>query len=146
MTFAKGQLDHVREVLTDIAGGLYWHATEAHEDGRTADIARMTRFIARETQWNVLTVEMPLAVADGAVGRARATCLAALTREVSRGTGPNAARLIIPDRNRDDGLNRADQRVLGQRRCFQARTRVSRGGSLPRRTSTTRRPRRGWTA
>lgn len=39
-TFAKEQLDHVREVLTDIAGGRYWRTTEAFELGWTQDIAR----------------------------------------------------------------------------------------------------------
>jgi hypothetical protein len=117
VTFTKDQLDHVREVLTDIAGGLYWHTTDAHEAGHTAEIGRMARFLARETQWNVLTVDIPLTENDDAVDRARATCLAAITREVTRGTGPGAVRLIVADRNRDEALNRADRGVVDQLRA-----------------------------
>ncbi|MCL3862981.1 hypothetical protein [Actinotalea sp. K2] len=115
---AKDQLDHVREVLTDIAGSLYWHTTEAHEDGRASEITRMNRFLARETQWNVLTVDIPLAESNGAVERARSICLAAITREVTRGTGPNAVRLIVADRNRDEALNRSDQATVAQLRSL----------------------------
>ena len=49
VTFAKDYPDHVREVLTDIAGGRYWHTTEANAAGHV-DIARVTRFLARESQ------------------------------------------------------------------------------------------------
>ena len=54
---AKEQLVHVPEVLTDLAGGWYWHTTEANEAGRHADIAHSTRFLARRSQWIVVTVE-----------------------------------------------------------------------------------------
>jgi len=118
VTFAKDQLDHVREVLTDIAGGRYWHTTEANAAGRHTDIARMTRFLARESQWNILTVEASVAPGDSDLRAARATCLAALSREVQRGQGPGAVRLIVADNNLANQVNHDDQRVLNQLRSI----------------------------
>ena len=117
VTFAKDQLDHVREVLTDIAGGRYWHTTEANAAGRHTDIARMTRFLARESQWNILTVEASIAPGDSDLRAARATCLAALSREVQRGQGPGAVRLIVADNNLANQVNHDDQRVMEQLRA-----------------------------
>lgn len=112
VTFALDKLDDVREAMTEIAGGRYWHTTEAFEQGNRAAIARMGRYIARVSEWNVVTVETRVAAGDDGLGFARSTCLAALAREVTRGDGPNAVRLLVADRNRDERLNRADQRIL----------------------------------
>ena len=111
-TFDKDRLDEVREALTGIAGGRYWHTTEEHAAGRGAEIARMVRYIAHQAEWNIVTVELPVSDVDQGVERARSTCLAAITREVSRGTGPGAVRLIVADRNLDEHLNRSDQRAI----------------------------------
>ena len=116
VTFSREQLDQVREVLTDIAGGRYWHTTEANEYGRGEDIARMGRFLARESQWNVVTVETTVQDVPNGLGRARSTCLAAVAREVQRGAGPNAVRLIVADRNRDEHVNEADRRTMDRLR------------------------------
>jgi len=48
VTLAKDQLDHVREVLTDIAGGRYWHTTEANTAGSAA-APRRRSFTGTET-------------------------------------------------------------------------------------------------
>lgn len=111
VTFAKDQLDHVREVLTDIAGGRYWHTTEAFKLGRTQDIAEMGQYLAEQVEWSIVTVEATI-TARGGLPEARQTCLSAAAREVTRGTGPDAVRLLVADRNRDDGLNRADRRTV----------------------------------
>jgi hypothetical protein len=116
VTFAKEQLDHVREVLTDIAGGLYWHTTDANEAGRGQDIAHMTRFLARQSQWNIVTVETTITPGDDDLRVARSTCLAAISREVQRGCGPDAVRLIVADNNRLEQFNRDDQRTVSQLR------------------------------
>lgn len=116
VTFSREQLDQVREVLTDIAGGRYWHTTEANEYGRGEDIARMGRFLARESQWNVVAVETTVQDVPNGLGRARSTCLAAVAREVQRGAGPNAVRLIVADRNRDEHVNEADRRTMDRLR------------------------------
>ena len=50
--------------------------------------------------------------ARGGLPEARQTCLAAAAREVTRGSGPDAVRLLVADRNRDDALNRADRRTV----------------------------------
>lgn len=118
VTFAVDQLDDVREAMTEIAGGRYWHTTEAFEAGERTAIARMGRYIARSSEWNVVTVETPVVAGDRGLGDARATCLAALAREVTRGQGANAVRLLVADRNRDEHLNRNDQRVLGRLRSL----------------------------
>ena len=53
---------------------------------------------------------------DNGLTWARSTCLAALAREVTRGDGPNAVRLLVAERNRDDHLNQNDQRIIGAMR------------------------------
>lgn len=111
VTFAKEQLDHVREVLTDIAGGRYWHTTEAFKLGRTHDITEMGQYLAERVEWSIVTVETTI-TARGGLPEARQTCLAAAAREVTRGSGPDAVRLLVADRNRDDALNRDDRRTV----------------------------------
>lgn len=118
VTFDKGSLDQVREVLTDIAAGRYWHTTEANQAGRHDDIARMTRYIADQAEWNIVTVETTVQSGDDGVLRARGTCLSAIAREVSRGDGPGAVRLIVADNNIDEQLNRRDQHVMKQLRSM----------------------------
>lgn len=117
VTFDKGRLDQVREVLTDIAAGRYWHTTEANQVGRHDDIARMTRYIADQAEWNIVTVETTVQPGDDGVLRARSTCLSAIAREVSRGEGPGAVRLIVADNNRDENVNRLDRQVMERLRA-----------------------------
>jgi len=116
VTFALDRLDDIRESMTEIAGGRYWHTTEAFTDGNRDAIARMGRYIANHSEWNVVTVDTPIMNGDRGLTHARATCLAAITREVTRGTGPDAVRLLVADRNRDAHLNRADANVVAMLR------------------------------
>lgn len=118
VTFALDQLDDVREAMTEIAGGRYWHTTDAFEQGNKDAITRMGRYIARSSEWNVVTVEAPVAAGDNGLTYARSTCLAALAREVTRGDGPNAVRLLVADRNRDDHLNQTDQKIISTMRSL----------------------------
>lgn len=111
VTFDPDQLDHVREVLTDIVGGLFWHTTEAFKVGRTGDIADMVGYVAKQVGWSVVTVEATV-TRDGGLDEARQTCLAALAREVTRGTGPDAVRLLVADKVRDEQVNATDQRTM----------------------------------
>src|SRR5690606_19408157 len=89
VTFAKEQRDHVREVLTDIAGGRYWHTSEAFKLGRPHDITAMGQYLAERVEWSIVTVEATI-TARGGLPEARQTCLAAAAREVTRGAGPDA--------------------------------------------------------
>ncbi len=111
VTFDPDQLDQVREVLTDIVGGLFWHTTEAFKVGRTGDIADMVGYVAEQVGWSVVTVEATV-TRDGGLDEARQTCLAALAREVTRGTGPDAVRLLVADKVRDEQVNQHDQRTM----------------------------------
>ena len=115
VTFATEQLDQVREVLTDIVGGLFWHTTEAFKIGRAGDIADMVGYVAEQVDWSVVTVEATITRAGG-MDEARQVCLAALTREVARGTGPCAVRLLVADKVRDEHVNRVDQRTVAHLR------------------------------
>ena len=115
VTFATEQLDQVREVLTDIVGGLFWHTTEAFKIGRAGDIADMVRYVAEQVDWSVVTVDATITRAGG-LDEARQVCLAALTREVTRGTGPSAVRLLVADNVRDEHVNRVDQRTVAHLR------------------------------
>jgi len=135
VTFAKEQRDHVREVLTDIAGGRYWHTTEAFKLGRTHDITEMGQYLAERVEWSIVTVEATI-TARGGLPEARQTCLAAAAREVTRGAGPDAVLLLVADRNRDDALNRADQRAVAALRSTSTRTwRSTTGAWAPNRCS-----------
>ncbi|MDR3067934.1 MAG: hypothetical protein LBU50_00300, partial [Cellulomonas sp.] len=111
VTFARDQMDQVREVLTDIVGGLYWHTTEAFQLGRTSDITSMARYIADQVHWSVVTVEATV-TSRGGMDEARQTCLAALAREVTRGSGPGAVRLLVAEATNDPLTNAADRRTI----------------------------------
>jgi hypothetical protein len=110
VTFEAAVMDEVREVLTEIAQGRYWHTTEAFRQGRQDDIADMCGYIADRVDWNVVAVEATIGPAG--LPAARQTCLAALTREVTRGDGPGAVRLVVADKNKDQALNLADQQTM----------------------------------
>ena len=116
VTFDRDQLDQVREVLTDIVGGLFWHTTEAFKVGRTGDIADMVGYVAEQVGWSVVTVEATV-TRDGGLDEARQTCLAALSREVTRGSGPDAVRLLVADKVRDEQTNQHDQRTMHRLRA-----------------------------
>lgn len=107
LTLEVDQLDRFRDVMTEIAGGLYWHTTEAFKLGREDDIHEMATYLADHVQWSIVAVEAT--ITQRGVSEARQTCLSALTREVTRGSGSSAVRLIVADRNRDNAVNRADQ-------------------------------------
>lgn len=109
--YETGQLDDVRDQLTEIALGRFWHTTEAFQAGRRHDIEEMARYVAENTTWNVVAVEATI-TERGGMDEARQTCLAAIAREVTRGETPGAVRLLVADNNIDPALNRADQRTL----------------------------------
>lgn len=112
VTVGVDRLSDVRKAMIEIAGGRYWHTVEAFKDGNEDTISRMGHYIAASSEWNVVTVETPIGHQTDGLTRARATCLAALAREVTRGTGGSAVRLLVADRNRDERLNRADKTVI----------------------------------
>lgn len=113
VTFSQDQLGLVRDVLTEIAGERYWHTTEALRVGRGEHIAEMARWIADQAHWNVVTVESTV-TAHGGLDEARQTCLAALAREVTRGSGPEAVRLVVADTSREERTNRADRQTIAR--------------------------------
>lgn len=114
VSFDTDRLDLIRNVLTEIAQGRYWHTTEEFKAGGWPRIADMTEYVAEQTTWSVLTVEA--SIGAGGIGEARQTCLAALAREVTRGEGPNAVRLLVADRSRDIAVNREDRHTLARLR------------------------------
>lgn len=115
VTFDAAAMDEVREVLTEIAQGRYWHTTEAFRQGRQEDIADMCRYIADQVDWNVVAVEATIS-SDG-MAAARQTCLAAIAKEVTRGDGPGAVRLVVADKNKDPALSVADQQTFSALRA-----------------------------
>ncbi|MCL2422541.1 MAG: hypothetical protein FWD11_01385 [Micrococcales bacterium] len=115
VTFSKNQLDPARRTLTNIAGERFWHTTDALQAGRGEDIAEMAQWIADQAQWNVVTTET-IVTNHGGLDEARQTCLAALVREVTRGTGPQAVRLIVADASREPHTNRSDRMTIARLR------------------------------
>ncbi|MDR1431544.1 MAG: hypothetical protein LBI99_05435, partial [Propionibacteriaceae bacterium] len=110
-TFDRNSLDTIRDELLELVGGDYWHATEAYALGHYDQITEMAEHVAARAEWNIVTVEMPLPK-GGSTDKARQTCLAALAKEVTRGTGPGAVRLIVAERNKTAKLNHLDQKTM----------------------------------
>ncbi|MCL2467579.1 MAG: hypothetical protein FWF02_10735 [Micrococcales bacterium] len=99
--------------LTSIAGERYWHTTEALRMGRGAEIADAARWIANHAEWNIVTVETTV-TSHGGLDEARQTCFAALLREVTRGIGREAVRLIVADISRESRTNNADRETVAR--------------------------------
>lgn len=86
----------VRDVLMDIPGSTYWHTTEAYrsEAGKRV-IKEMIDYIADAAEYNIVTVQTQIRKDDPSMKTARHECLGALTKELTRGSGPNAVRLLV---------------------------------------------------
>ena len=113
--FSHARLDSIRERLVEVADGTYWHTNKKFRgsDFDRGDIVEMVETITEESVWNVIAVKMPLAgSSQGDIARARALCLDRLVRNLTSGTGEGAVRGIVADNNRDQRLNRADERVV----------------------------------
>lgn len=113
----------VRDALMDIAGGRYWHTTESYRSaaGQNA-IHELVDYLATAADWNIVTVQTSIRRDDRDMAIARAETLTALTAEVTRGTGPSAARLLVmesrnkrayPSGDRDDKETIARLRSAG---------------------------------
>jgi len=112
--FRVDQLEDVRDVLTDIAQGRYWHTEAALQKGQKRQIFEMTHYISEQVNWGVVVVQV--AISDKSVATARATCLSSLLRETTRGSGPDAVRLVVADSSTDVHSMQADQWVAKQLR------------------------------
>lgn len=112
VTFDQGDFVKIRADLRRAAGRNYWHSTEAFREGRFADISAMSDVVATHAQWNIVTIQVPVHAGEGAVLQARSNCLGAIAREVTRGAGAGAVRLLVVDRNKDERLNRLDVDLL----------------------------------
>ncbi|MDR1237447.1 MAG: hypothetical protein LBK28_04310 [Propionibacteriaceae bacterium] len=110
VTFAPEQLNSIRADLLQLAEDDYWHATEAFSLRRFHQITDLAELIADRVEWNIVAVDMPLPDSDR-VHIARQTCFAALAREVTRGEGPGAVRLLVAERNKDNKLNHLDHKT-----------------------------------
>ncbi|MDJ0458619.1 hypothetical protein PUN71_015550 [Arthrobacter sp. NQ7] len=110
----------VRDVLMDIPGSTYWHTTEAYRTpaGKRV-IKEMIDYIAGAAEYNIVTVQTQIRRDDPAMKTARHECLGALTKELTRGSGPNAVRLLVVEsRNARShpGGDADDARVIKQLR------------------------------
>jgi len=110
----------VRDVLMDIPGSTYWHTTEAYRTpaGKRV-IKEMIDYIAGAAEYNIVTVQTQIRRDDPAMKTARHECLGALTKELTRGSGINAVRLLVVEsRNARShpGGDADDSRVIKQLR------------------------------
>jgi hypothetical protein len=92
----RGQGGLVRDVLMDIPGSRYWHTTEAYRTpaGKRV-IGEMINYIAGAAEYNIVTVQTQIRRDDPGMKTARHECLGALTKELTRGSGNNAVRLLV---------------------------------------------------
>jgi hypothetical protein len=110
----------VRDVLMDIPGSRYWHTTDAYRTpaGKRV-IKEMINYIAGATDFNIVTVQTEIRRDDPGMKTARHECLGALTKELTRGAGENAVRLLVVEsRNAKvhPGGDADDARVIRQLR------------------------------
>jgi hypothetical protein len=110
----------VRDVLMDIPGSRYWHTTEAYRTpaGKRV-IKEMIDYIAGAAEFNIVTVQTQIRRDDPGMKIARHECLGALTKELTRGAGENAVRLLVAEsRNAKvhPGGDADDARVIRQLR------------------------------
>jgi hypothetical protein len=86
----------VRDVLMDIPGSRYWHTTDAYRTpaGKRV-IKEMIDYIAGAADFNIVTVQTQIRRDDPGMKTARHECLGALTKELTRGAGENAVRLLV---------------------------------------------------
>lgn len=110
----------VRDVLMDIPGSTYWHTTEAYRTPAGKRVIReMIDYIAGAAEYNIVTVQTQIRRDDPAMKTARHECLGALTKELTRGSGANAVRLLVVEsRNARShpGGDADDARVIKQLR------------------------------
>jgi len=86
----------VRDVLMDIPGSTYWHTTEAYRSAAGKRVIKeMIDYIAGAAEYNIVTVQTQIRKDDPSMKAARHECLGALTKELTRGSGPNAVRLLV---------------------------------------------------
>ncbi|MDQ0031552.1 hypothetical protein [Arthrobacter bambusae] len=110
----------VRDVLMDIPGSTYWHTTEAYRTPAGKRVIReMIDYIAGAAEYNIVTVQTQIRRDDPEMKTARHECLGALTKELTRGSGINAVRLLVVEsRNARShpGGDADDARVIKQLR------------------------------
>lgn len=116
----RDQGANVRDVLMDIPGSRYWHTTEAFRTpaGKRV-IGEMIGYIATAAEYNIITVQTDIRRDDPTMTGARHECLGALTKELTRGAGPSAVRLLVLEaRNAKvhPGGDADDARVVAQLR------------------------------
>ncbi|GAP61408.1 hypothetical protein AHiyo1_51080 [Arthrobacter sp. Hiyo1] len=86
----------VRDVLMDIPGSSYWHTAEANKTPAGQRLIKeMIGYMAGAVDYNIITVQTEIRRDDSGMHTARNECLGALTKEVTRGTGKNAVRLLV---------------------------------------------------
>lgn len=116
----RDQGELIRDVLMDIPGSRYWHTTEAYrtEPGKRV-IAEMIDYLAEAVDYNIITVQTEISREDPGMHQAREEALSALAKEVTRGQGDGAVRLLVAEsRNKKfhpDGDN-ADARNIKRMR------------------------------
>lgn len=114
----RDQGELIRDVLMDIPGSRYWHTTEAYrtEPGKRV-IAEMIDYLAEAIEYNIITVQTEVRREDPGMHQARDEALSALAKEVTRGAGNDAVRLmVLESRNRNYYPNgdRDDNSVLSR--------------------------------
>lgn len=114
----RDQGELIRDVLMDIPGSRYWHTTEAYrtEPGKRV-IAEMIDYLAEAVDYNIITVQTEVRREDPGMHQARDEALSALAKEVTRGSGNDAVRLmVLESRNKNyyPHGDRDDNRVLSR--------------------------------
>lgn len=96
---AKDQGDMIRQSMVEIAGSDYWHTTEAFASNLGKHmIAEMNEYLANAVDYSIITVQTEIRRADHNLRTAREECLTTLVREATRGSGEDAARLLVFER------------------------------------------------
>lgn len=107
----KSRFAELRDSLRALAGGNYWHTTEAFKDSPSS-IRRMVDFVIEASEWNIVSVATPIADGNDGLQSARAQVLSSLVTETTRGNGVHAVRGLVADNIRAVGSPTHDQATM----------------------------------
>lgn len=105
-------MEEIRENLAEIAGGTYWHTTEAMQstDG-PARIVKMLQYLVEGNEVCMLSIQRQVTRSDRDLEVARRECLSGLARALDAGN-PIASNTMVIEKRQADKDREADSQLL----------------------------------
>lgn len=108
-------MQEIRENLTEIAGGTYWHTTEAmRTDDGPAKVVKMLDYLAEGSdEVCMMSVQREISKSDRDLETARKECLAGLARSLASGQ-PDASKCMVIEKRHEEAERRLDSQLLAE--------------------------------